>query len=63
MRKKYIVIKSRKNAIKYLFQNSKKDSLNFILGKGNEDYILKKNKKIIHNDISYLKLLISHYES
>ena len=61
--KKYIVIKSRKNAIKYLFQNSKKDSLNFILGKGNEDYILKKNKKIIHNDISYLKLLISHYES
>jgi UDP-N-acetylmuramoyl-L-alanyl-D-glutamate--2,6-diaminopimelate ligase len=62
-KKKYIVIESRKKAIKYLFKNSKKDSLNFILGKGNEDYILKKNKKIRHNDINYLNLLINKDES
>jgi UDP-N-acetylmuramoyl-L-alanyl-D-glutamate--2,6-diaminopimelate ligase len=62
-KKRYIVIESRKKAIKYLFKNSKKDSLNFILGKGNEDYILKKNKKIRHNDINYLNLLINKDES
>jgi UDP-N-acetylmuramoyl-L-alanyl-D-glutamate--2,6-diaminopimelate ligase len=62
-KKRYIVIKSRKKAIKYLFKNSKKDSLNFILGKGSEDYILKKNKKIRHNDINYLNLLINKDES
>jgi UDP-N-acetylmuramoyl-L-alanyl-D-glutamate--2,6-diaminopimelate ligase len=62
-KKRYIVIESRKKAIKYLFKNSKKDSLNFILGKGNEDYLLKKNKKIRHNDINYLNLLIDKDES
>ncbi len=59
----YIVIESRKKAIKYLFKKSNKESLNFILGKGNEDYILKKNKKIRHNDINYLNLLIKKHES
>lgn len=62
-KKKYIIIKSRKHAIKYLFKNSKINNLNFILGKGNEDYIFKKNKKIRHNDIDYLNFLIKHDES
>ena len=61
-KKRYRVIESRKKAIKYLFKNSKKDSLNFILGKGNEDYILKKNKKTRHNAINYLNLLINKDE-
>ena len=56
------IIKSRKKAIKYMLQTSSGDQLNFILGKGNEDYILENNKKIKHNDVIYLKNIISSYE-
>ena len=56
------IIKSRKKAIKYMLQTSSSDQLNFILGKGNEDYILENNKKIKHNDVIYLKNIISSYE-
>ena len=61
--KKYIVIKSRKTAIKYLFTNSSKKHINFILGKGNENYLIKNNSKVKHNDIIYLNNLINKYES
>ena len=56
------IIKSRKKAIKYMLQTSSGDQLNFILGKGNEDFILENNKKIKHNDVAYLKNIISSYE-
>ena len=56
------IIRSRKNAIKYMLQTSSDDRLNFILGKGNEDYILENNKKIKHNDVIYLKNILRNYE-
>ncbi len=56
------IIKSRKKAIKYMLQTSSNDQLNFILGKGNEDYILENNKKFKHNDVIYLKKIIRSYE-
>jgi UDP-N-acetylmuramoyl-L-alanyl-D-glutamate--2,6-diaminopimelate ligase len=56
------IIKSRKNAIKYMVQTSSDDRLNFILGKGNEDFILENNKKIKHNDVIYLKNILKNYE-
>ena len=52
----------RKKAIKYLFETSTKNELNFILGKGNENFILKNNRKIKHNDIDYLEGLIVRME-
>ena len=61
--KSYIVIKSRKTAIKYLFINSLKNHINFILGKGNENYLIRNNSKVKHNDIIYLNNLINKYES
>jgi UDP-N-acetylmuramoyl-L-alanyl-D-glutamate--2,6-diaminopimelate ligase len=61
--KRYVVIKSRKTAIKYLFANSSKKHINFILGKGNENYLIKNNSKVEHNDIIYLNNLINEYES
>ena len=60
--KRHIVIKSRKTAIKYLFTYSSKNHINFILGKGNESYLIKNSSKVKHNDIIYLKNLISNYE-
>ncbi len=60
---KYKIIESRKKALDYLFKNSKHDDLNFILGKGNEDYLLKNNCEVRHNDIVYLKQLIYKYEN
>ena len=45
-----------------MLETSSDDRLNFILGKGNEDYILENNKKIKHNDVIYLKNIISSYE-
>ncbi len=62
-RKRYIVIKSRKAAIKYLFSCSSKTHINFILGKGNENYLIKNNSKVKHNDVIYLNNLINKYES
>ena len=62
-KKRYIVIESRKQAIKYLFINSSNKHTNFILGKGNENYLIKNNLKVKHNDIIYLSNLINKYES
>ena len=56
------IIKSRKKAMKYMLQKSSKEQINFILGKGNEDYILENNKKIKHNDVTYLKNILRNYE-
>jgi len=61
--KRHIVIKSRKTAIKYLFTYSSKKHTNFILGKGNESYLIKNSSKVKHNDIIYLNNLINNYES
>ena len=52
---------SRKKAINYLIKTSNSNHLNFILGKGNEDYILENNKKIKHNDMIYLNKIIKKY--
>jgi UDP-N-acetylmuramoyl-L-alanyl-D-glutamate--2,6-diaminopimelate ligase len=62
-KKRYIVIESRKQAIKHLFINSSNKHTNFILGKGNENYLIKNNSKVKHNDIIYLNKLINEYES
>ena len=62
-KKRYITIESRKQAIKHLFINSSKKHTNFILGKGNENYLIKNNSKVKHNDIIYLNKLINEYES
>ncbi len=56
------IIKSRKKAIRYMLRISSNDQLNFIMGKGNENYILENNKKIKHNDINYLKTILRKYE-
>ena len=56
------IIKSRKKAIRYMLRISSDDQLNFIMGKGNENYILANNKKIKHNDINYLKSILRNYE-
>jgi UDP-N-acetylmuramoyl-L-alanyl-D-glutamate--2,6-diaminopimelate ligase len=62
-KKRYITIESRKQAIKHLFINSSNKHTNFILGKGNENYLIKNNSKVKHNDITYLNKLINEYES
>jgi len=56
------IIKSRKKAIRYMLRISSNDQLNFIMGKGNEKYILENNKKIKHNDVTYLKSILRNYE-
>ena len=56
------IIKSRKKAIRYMLRISSNDQLNFIMGKGNENYILENNKKIKHNDVNYLKSILRDYE-
>ena len=56
------IIKSRKKAIRYMLRISSNDQLNFIMGKGNENYILENNKKIKHNDVDYLKCILRNYE-
>ena len=56
------IIKSRKKAIRYMLRISSNDQLNFIMGKGNENYILENNKKIKHNDVTYLKSILRNYE-
>ena len=60
--KKVVIIKSRKKAIKYMFKMSSNNKLNFILGKGNENFIYENNKIIKHNDIIYLKKIIETHE-
>ena len=52
------IIPNRKKAIKKAFSMSKKDHIVVLAGKGNEDYIVYKDKSISHNDIKYLKKLI-----
>ena len=56
------IIKSRKQAIRYMLRISSDDQLNFIMGKGNENYILENNKKIKHNDVNYLKSILRNHE-
>ena len=58
---KVVIMPSRKKAINYLIKTSNSNHLNFILGKGNEDYILENNKKIKHNDMIYLNKIIKKY--
>ena len=50
----YTIQKSRKKALKNLFIKSRHNDINFILGKGSENYIVKGKQKIKHNDISYI---------
>ena len=45
-----IIIQNRKEAIKYGVNQLKDKDILLILGKGNENYILKNNNKIKHND-------------
>ena len=52
------IIPDRKKAIEKVFSISTKDCIVVLAGKGNEDYILYKDKSISHNDIKYLKKLI-----
>ena len=52
------IIPNRKKAIEKVVSMSTKDSIVVLAGKGNEDYILYKDKSISHNDIKYLKKLI-----
>ena len=56
---KIVKMLNRKNAIKHSVKISKKNDIVVIAGKGNEDSIIYKKKKIKHNDIDYLKSLIS----
>ncbi len=58
---KVVIIPSRKKAIHFLLKTSSANQINFILGKGNEDFILENNKKIKHNDIIYLNKIIRKY--
>ena len=60
--KKITIIKSRKKAIKHMFNMSSSNKLNFILGKGNENFIYENNKIIKHNDIICLKKIIENHE-
>lgn len=53
----YIVLKDRKEAIKYAINTYPNLDI-YILGKGNEDYIIQGNNFINHNDIKYVKELI-----
>lgn len=50
----YTTITSRKEAIKKAISMCNDDDIIAILGKGNEDYILKKNVRIPYNDKEYL---------
>ena len=44
----------RKKAIKYAINHFHNLDI-YVLGKGDEDFILTNNKKIDHNDIKYVK--------
>lgn len=57
---KFCILKSRKNAIKKIYNRSKDNHVNFILGKGNEDYILVSGQSKAHNDIKFIKNLIKN---
>ena len=45
-----------------MFNMSSSNKLNFILGKGNENFIYENNKIIKHNDIICLKKIIENHE-
>tara|TARA_B100000900_G_scaffold401918_1_gene407140 strand:- start:110 stop:1516 length:1407 start_codon:yes stop_codon:yes gene_type:complete len=51
---KCIIEKSRKKALKKLIIQSRSHDINFILGKGNESYIIRGKQKIRHNDMKYI---------
>jgi len=48
--KKYKIIESRLNAIKFVLDNAKKEDVIFIAGKGHEHYLDKNNEKIYFNE-------------
>ena len=56
----YKVIEDRKKAIKYAIKTYK-DLDVYILGKGNEDYIIQNNTKIKHNDKQYVLQLLNNH--
>lgn len=58
----YLIIKDRKEAIKYAIEKHPNLDI-YILGKGNEDFILENNNKIKHNDIDYVISLISNHNN
>ena len=45
-----------------MFKMSSNNKINFILGKGNENFIYENNKTIKHNDIIYLKEIIEKHD-
>ncbi|BBA84552.1 UDP-N-acetylmuramoyl-L-alanyl-D-glutamate--2 6-diaminopimelate ligase [endosymbiont of Euscepes postfasciatus] len=49
---------NRKKAIHYAINNSQKDSIIIIFGKGHEDYQIIKNKKINYSDIHFINKII-----
>ena len=55
---KCIIEKSRKKALKKLIIQSRSHDMNFILGKGNESYIIRGKQKIRHNDMKYIMEII-----
>ena len=55
---KCIIEKSRKNALRRLITQSRSRDMNFILGKGNESYIIRGKQKIRHNDMKYIMEMI-----
>lgn len=55
----YLIIKDRKKAIEFAFKEYPDLNI-YILGKGDEDYILNNNSKINHNDINYVNELINN---
>ena len=52
------IIPDRKKAIKEALSHSNRNHLVLITGKGDEKYIEQKSKKIPHNDIKYVKMLL-----
>tara|TARA_Y100000768_G_scaffold90640_1_gene65294 strand:- start:415 stop:1836 length:1422 start_codon:yes stop_codon:yes gene_type:complete len=59
---KCLIEKSRKKALNKLFNQSRRDDINFILGKGSENYIHRGKQKIKHNDLEYIENMIEKNE-
>ena len=54
----YVEIKNRKKAIKYAIKKAKKNDLILLLGKGTDNYMAIKNKKIKYNDLAAINKYI-----
>lgn len=57
--KNIITLDNRKHAIKYAIKNANRDDVVVILGKGDQNYILKAGKMISHNDIKCVNSIYS----